>query len=74
MLSLSMAHCIGKPGQPLPVYRLLAANSVEERVHQLVDKRQSVASAFKSKHRYVTTTLGFPDCTSPLLITPACQV
>lgn len=57
MLSLSMAHCIGKPGQALPVYRFLAANSVEERVQQLVDKKQSIASAFKSKHRFALLPL-----------------
>lgn len=51
MQALSMAHCIGQPNQPLHVYRLVAANTMEERVQQLVDKRQSFESAFKSTNR-----------------------
>lgn len=51
MQSLSMAHCIGQPGQPLPVYRLVACDTVEERVQQLVDKRKGAESAFKSAQR-----------------------
>lgn len=53
MQALSMAHCIGQPDQALPVYRFLAANTIEERVQQLVDKKQSVESAFNSIQRSV---------------------
>ena len=53
MQALSMAHCIGQPDQALPVYRFLAANTIEERVQQLVDKKQSTESAFNSMQRSV---------------------
>lgn len=51
MQALSMAHCIGKAGQPLALYRLVTKGTLEERVHHLVDKKKGCDLIFKSSVR-----------------------
>lgn len=52
MQALSMAHCIGRPHQAVPVYRLVTKGTMEERVHQLVDKKKGSELIFKSSVRW----------------------
>lgn len=52
MRALSMAHCIGRPEQPVAVFRLVTKGTMEERVHQLVDKKKGSELVFKSSVRW----------------------
>ena len=52
MQALSMAHCIGRPEQAVPVFRLVTKATMEERVHQLVDKKKGSELVFKSSVRW----------------------
>lgn len=52
MQALSMAHCIGRPEQAVPVYRLVTKATMEERVHQLVDRKKGSELVFKSSVRW----------------------
>ncbi len=49
--ALSMAHCIGSADRALTVYRLVTKGTLEERVHQLTDKKKGCDLVFKSSHR-----------------------
>ncbi len=51
MQALSMAHCIGSADRALTVYRLVTKGTLEERVHQLTDKKKGSDLVFKSSHR-----------------------
>lgn len=52
MQALSMSHRIGEPDRPVRVYRLVTKGTLEERVHQLVDKKKGSDLVFKSSIRY----------------------
>ncbi|KAL0025228.1 hypothetical protein WJX77_008845 [Trebouxia sp. C0004] len=48
--ALSMAHCIGSADRAPTVYRLVTKGTLEERVHQLTDKKKGCDLVFKSSH------------------------
>ena len=49
--ALLMAHCIGSADHAVAVYRLVTKGTLEERVHQLADKKKGSDLVFKSSHR-----------------------
>ena len=51
MQALLMAHCIGSADHAVAVYRLVPKGTLEERVHQLADKKKGSDLMFKSSHR-----------------------
>lgn len=53
MQALSMAHHIGQTDKPVPVFRLVTKGTLEERVHQLADKKKGSDLVFKSSIRYL---------------------
>ncbi|KAL3149213.1 hypothetical protein ABBQ32_002039 [Trebouxia sp. C0010 RCD-2024] len=48
MQALSRAHHIGQADKAVPVYRLVTKGTLEERVHQLADKKKGSDLVFKS--------------------------